>query len=49
MCPAEQILHASFDVAQYELPKTPRWANISGAVQLAAGDDELSMAELRDR
>ena len=49
VCPAEQILHASFDMAPYQLPKTDRWAHVTGAVQMAAEDDELTMGELKDR
>ena len=49
VCPAEQVLHASFEMAPFELPNTKRWAHVTGAVQLAVEDDELSMGELRDR
>ena len=47
--PAEQVLHASFVMAPYALPRTDRWAHVTGAVQMAAEDDELTMGELRDR
>ena len=49
MVPAEQVLHASFDMAPYSLPQTERWAHVVGAVQMAAEDHEITMDELRDR
>uniref|UniRef100_A0A7S0LDL5 Uncharacterized protein n=1 Tax=Coccolithus braarudii TaxID=221442 RepID=A0A7S0LDL5_9EUKA len=47
--PAEQVLHVFYEMAPYALPKTPKWAHITGAVQLSPQDYETSMAELRDR
>ena len=48
--PAEQVLHVFYEMAPYQLPKTAKWAHISGeVVQLSTVDYDTSMAELRDR
>ena len=44
------MLHVFYEMAPYQLPKTAKWAHISGeVVQLSTEDYDTSMAELRDR
>ena len=48
--PAEQVLHVFYDMVPYQLPKTAKWAHITGeVVQLSTEDYKTSIAELRDR